>query len=172
MKHLLVAIPFVLVFLFLPVEALAVGETWYGAFVYGFQHSNIFHLIGNMLVFVPLVHVMRERFLFDYWRILLVPYLCSVFAGLAYTGEPVVGSSGMIYALIGIYYASAVGGYHMKVRRKKKFTIWFVVALLSMVVPSFFGGVSLFIHLASWVAGSVYAFVNAAFYNVLKRGYN
>ncbi|KGN87990.1 rhomboid family intramembrane serine protease [Porphyromonas gulae] len=172
MKHSLIAIPFVLVFLLLPVEALAVGETWYGAFIYGFQHSNVFHLIGNMLVLVPLVRMMRGRFHFDYWRILLAPYLCSVFAGLAYTGEPVVGSSGMIYALIGIYYASAVGGYHMKVQRKKKFAIWFVVALLSMVVPSFFGGVSLFIHLASWVAGSVYAFVNAAFYNVIKRGYN
>lgn len=172
MKHLFIAIPFLLVYLFLPAESLSVGENWYGAFVYSFQHSNIFHLIGNMLVLIPLVHVMRDRFHFDYWRVMLAPYLCSVFAGLIYSGEPVVGSSGIVYALIGIYYASAVGGYHMKVQRKKSFTIWFVVSLLSMVVPSFFGGVSLFIHLASWVAGSVYAFVNAAFYNVLKRGYN
>lgn len=102
MKVLMIFI-FVLVYAFFGLELgyTATSPGW-THFTYSFQHASFVHLILNCIGFWYMIRALESR----YHPVLLVgvAYIISVGVSfLVYYDKPVVGSSGMVYALIGMF---------------------------------------------------------------------
>lgn len=103
MKHLFI-LTFILVYFFSGSELGYTGvlPVW-NHFTYNFQHGSIMHLVINSIVFFLFFRTLQNYF--TSWQIAIAS-LASAFimSFFCIYDLPVVGASGMIYAMIGMYF--------------------------------------------------------------------
>ena len=83
-------------------------SAWYTHITYNFQHANVWHLLINSVAFF-FVFRNLQRYIPPYKIVLLslpVAIVCSLFT--AHYSLPIVGASGMIFAMIGMLFSFAV----------------------------------------------------------------
>lgn len=119
-------------------------------FLYQFSHGNVFHLVANIIPFYLFLKSALDR---KTWIVFVFAgYLISVFvAGILPSGN-VIGLSGWVFAMYGMYLSFKF----KRITNKRIYTagniIPVVVSLaIGFVIPNVSGG----IHLVSWVVGLI-----------------
>ena len=111
------------------------GSAWYTHFTYSFQHGSFMHLALNCISWLAVTHAL-ERF-FKPWIFLVAVYVVAVVVSFVVSySVPVVGASGMIYAMLGMYMSLVVRG---RVRFASAFNFWmFFISVFTFLTISFF----------------------------------
>jgi membrane associated rhomboid family serine protease len=129
-------IAFIVIYLCFGLElGYTASSPWYTHVTYIFQHANFMHLALNSISFFLLFKVL-EKF-FSSWNIIIVS-LISAFAMSFFCmyDQPVVGASGMIYTMLGMYFFLIC---HKQIRFKDKATLYvFIFSVTTFLVISFF----------------------------------
>ena len=169
---LLFILLFILVYLIFGLE---IGYTttspWYTHITYMFQHGSWWHLVLNSIAFYSLYLALERIYrpsviaLFAVTSAFVCSWLC-----MRYT-QPVVGASGMIYAMIGMYlYLVSIGIYKYKNRRTLIFSLLVIVASL---ISSFFHRNSAgLLHLLCLCSGFAFASSTGKLCRIPKRNKN
>lgn len=157
MKHLFI-IAYIIVYIFFG------KDLGYDAFspcwkhiTYNFQHANLMHLFLNSVSFYYLFRAL-ERFIRP-WIIASAALTSAVAASfLCIYPVPVVGSSGMVYAMIGMYFALVTA---KRIRYREKTPLYVFLAgvaiflTLSFIKPNSAG----MLHLASLITSFTVSFI-------------
>lgn len=110
------------------------GSAWYTHFTYSFQHGSFLHLILNCISWLAVANAL-ERFIRP-WVFLLVAYVVAVAVSWVVSySVPVVGASGMIYAMLGMYMSLIIRG---RVCFGSTFNLWlFFISIFTFLTISF-----------------------------------
>ena len=103
-------------------------------FIYSVCHANIWHLLANILCLWMIPCALHLSFSF------LLAVLCSFLP--CFTGEPTMGFSGVLFAIVGISWGR-VGRFKDMIWRNK----WF------LIIPVFIPHVNALLHIYCLVAG-------------------
>lgn len=128
MKYLFL-LSFLLVYCFFGLELgyTATSPAWKHV-TYIFQHASVIHLLMNSFAFWTL-SVALYRFVPEY-KVYAISITVAVLASFVCTySKVVVGASGMIYAMLGMYFFLVAVG---KIRFKNKIAL--VVSILSVII--------------------------------------
>ncbi len=170
MKYLFPVI-FLLVFLIFGLElGYTATSPWWTRVTYIFQHANLMHLLVNSVsfffLFRALESMLRPR------RITSTALTAAVAAAfLCVYDKPVVGASGMVYAMVGIYVALVVQYWNGKFRHPKtryQVTVFLIAVTIALVVSFFKENTAGLLHLVSMVLGFVGQFTIESIYKHLK----
>ncbi len=130
-------------------------SAWWTHFTYWMQHGSILHLLLNVVSLFGVMKVL-ERFIRPV-VVLTVAIVIAVFVSwlVNYNSVPVVGASGVVYALLGMYISIIVRG---TVRFTSTFNMWlFFFSVFTFLIISFFKTNSAgLLHLFSLCAGFAY----------------
>lgn len=122
---------------------------------YMFQHASVLHLILNSFVFISTFRVM-ERFIRPGKLFLIVFVIAFLASFAALEGRVTVGSSGMIYALLGMETVIVIFN---NATAKQKRLFFFSIAL--MLTASFLSAGSAFVvHIVCFALGALYWMIN------------
>lgn len=132
---------------------LSKGCTVMARLCYPFVHANIFHALANCWCLLSLA------FIYNVTRKQLLPaYIIAITFPTAFiTGIPIVGMSGMCFALFGMM--------ALRVRRKLYFQFW---VLLFLAVGFLFPGAAVWLHLWCYVLGFVFGLLTTPL-SMIKR---
>lgn len=127
----------------------------YTHFTYMFSHSNLMHLVLNSLAFIGMFRLMK-RFINKYVlfiTIVLIGFFASFFSEYSI---PTVGSSSMVYALIGLF----LGGILIKKIsfNGPHFCIFLLSIFLSLIISFFKQNSNFSIHVISLGMGLMVSF--------------
>jgi membrane associated rhomboid family serine protease len=156
---------FVLIFIF--VYALFGKEPGYTAssplythFTYMFSHAGMVHLAINSIAFTGMfralenLHICKSRYL------CLSLIACGFMASFpSQFDTPTVGSSSMVYAMIGIYAVWVWRNKRVMVADRAKFRIFIVCVCLSLAISYLKPGSNFPLHLLSLLAGGMAALI-------------
>lgn len=118
------------------------------AFTYPLVHANIFHLVANMIVLYLFL-----RFAVDIktWAGFIVcGYMASVGAYLLYNNPLVVGASGFVYGIMGMYIAFA---YRSLWNSKFYGSLFFISVVIALAVGFIIPGLAGLLHLYAIIIG-------------------
>lgn len=136
------------------------------AFTYQFSHGNIFHLIANVIPLFYLLKSANDNKTF--FHFIIAGYIISVIAyclPLTAYRFNIVGASGILYAIYGIYLALRYRSF----RNKEFYTSVNISTLVfSLSFGFFIPNVSGLIHLYSWITGITYGIILVEI-NKIKR---
>ena len=105
MQYLIVLL-FIIVYIFFGNElGYSINSPFYTHFTYMFQHASILHLVLNSLAFISFYRVLSRYVRYLFPKIILVAFIASFFTIHAL---PTVGCSGMVYAMLGMYFSLVV----------------------------------------------------------------
>lgn len=151
LKYLIVAVFFVVYALWGRELGFSDSSPGWTHLTYMFQHASIIHLLLNSFVFVSAFRVM-EKFVRPV-KLFLVIYTIAFLASFAAMEDRVtVGSSGMIYALVGMETVIVIFN-NATVKQKRLF--FFSIAI--MLIASFLNaGSSFMVHIVCFVFGALY----------------
>ena len=143
-KSFAAAIP--VVTYFLPISS--------NALTYPLVHGNIFHLVANVIV---LYLFLRSALDMKTWvNYLIGGYIASVLAYLLYDNSMVVGASGFVYGIIGVYTAFAYRGLFVW---KLYLSLFALSMILSLAVGFIVPGLAGLLHVYALVVGVVYGLI-------------
>lgn len=128
MKHLLILI-FILVFIFFGHElGYNASSPWWTHITYNFQHADWLHLIFNSVSFFYIFRAL-ERFIRP--RLIITVSLLAAFTASLFCiyDVPTVGASGMVYAMVGMYFALVSA---KRVRYKDKTRLYIFIACVAL----------------------------------------
>lgn len=127
------------------------GSAWWTHFTYWLQHGSFIHLILNAISLLGVLHVL-ERFIRPAVVLALGVGVAIGTSWLASYSVPVVGASGVVYALLGMYMSLIIRG---RARFSSGFNMWlFFVSVFTFLVISFVKTNSAgLLHLLSLCAG-------------------
>ncbi|NDV46101.1 rhomboid family intramembrane serine protease [Paludibacter sp. 221] len=141
MKHLFIFI-FIIVYCFWGLElGVTSSSSWWTHLTYSFQHANFWHLILNSISFFMFFRVLQKRIkpqllAFSSWLIAVLAsfLLLSPLRG-DLGGLPLVGASGMVYAMTGIYIGLVLSdAITRKIKIKNNFYIFLACLTLSLTL--------------------------------------
>ena len=134
------------------------------AFTYQFSHGNIFHLSANVIPLFYLLKSANDNKTF--FHFLIAGYTISVIAYcLIDKNNTIVGASGILYAIYGIYLALRYRSFS----NKEFYTNTNIFTLIfSLSFGFFIPNVSGLIHLYSWITGITYGIILVEI-NKIKR---
>ena len=147
------------------------GAEWWHSLTWQWFHGSIWHLSVNAWALLTIVFMWNAGI-----GKLLTAYATSVVYGLACaTDTPIVGMSGVIYALLGLY-ALSPRGWQKRLRYQLYVAAWIVVPwAVGMVIPkdescgtAAFGAVAVEAHVACYVMGIFVAIINYPWFKVKK----
>jgi membrane associated rhomboid family serine protease len=151
---LLFILSFITVYAFFGIElGYAASSPWHTHITYMFQHAGVMHLLFNSLSFWMFFRALQRRFS----RVgiitvsMLAAFLMSFFC---YYDKPVVGASGMIYAMTGMYLHLILT--HMyKSRFREPMVLYLFVASLIIALGTSFSSPNsaAMLHLLCLIAG-------------------
>lgn len=102
MQYIAVAI-FIIVYIFFDKSlGFSIGSPFYTHITYMFQHASIIHLVLNSLAFISFYRVLKSFVKGLMIQIIFISFLVSFYSVQIL---PTVGCSGMVYAMIGMYFA-------------------------------------------------------------------
>jgi membrane associated rhomboid family serine protease len=158
MKYLFVAV-FILVYVFFGIEpGYTLTSPLYTHFTYMFAHAGVIHLVLNSAMFIGMFRgvenlgactkgVLTLTVITSGFAASLAPFACFT--------TPTVGSSSMIYALIGIYLIYAWGCKAIKIINRPKFITYIICICVSLVISYFKPSSNFPLHVLSLLAGGV-----------------
>lgn len=157
-----VALTYSVVLLFLYVthrtlQPLASGAPWWHHLAFHHYHASVFHLLCNLWAFLTIVFYMNPSIL----RVLSAFLLASTFPVSWLGDSSVVGLSGTIYVLCGMYSLSAP-----TLRGRVRCNI---IMLMFIMTGLMFPSVCVSIHLYCYVLGLIIAVVNYPFFKIKKQ---
>lgn len=157
---ILVIILWVVVYVFFGIElGYTATSPWWTHFTYSIQHGSVMHLLLNSVAFFYMMRALESRH--RPWVVLAVAYAISVGASfVVYYPKPVVGASGMIYAMIGMFAFMVMINLHRFKGKARTNNIVFLFSVAVMLIISLFNPHSAgLIHLVCLVAGAVWAWI-------------
>jgi membrane associated rhomboid family serine protease len=119
-----------------------------GHLCYHFFHVNVFHAICNIWCLLALA------FYYDIedWELLLAFIIASTVPSVAMSSQPIVGASGVCFALMGIDY--------YKVARKRYYLSWIIpIVAVGFIIP----GMAAMLHFYCFIIGITAALVYSLF---------
>lgn len=132
------------------------GGAWWTHFTYSFQHGSLLHLIINCISWMVMLRVL-QRF-FPPRAIIMVAYLVAVAVSWVVSYPvPVVGASGMIYAMLGMYMALILMG-HVRIVSVLNLWLFFASAFTFLAISFFKANSAGMLHLLCLGCG--FAFVH------------
>ncbi len=145
MKYVFVLI-FIIVFAFFDTS---IGYTTtspaYTHAFYMFQHANALHLVINSIAFISIFRTM-ERFV-NKWELSIISMVIAFAASFISMYEiPTVGASGMIYAMIGIFFGLVVSK-EITIADKKKFATFAVSISVCLLISFLKHNSNFFLHI-------------------------
>lgn len=151
MKYIIVSI-FIIVYLGFN-KGYCVDSPLINHIIFNFSHVNWIHLVLNSLAYIGVFRTLQKTI--HTYKIVLLPllvsFLCSFYAVYPI---PTMGASGMIYAMIGMFFAEVING-KLVINDKKMFDLYILSVVLALVI-SFFNHHSNFkLHILCLVIGLV-----------------
>ena len=155
MKYLF-ALIFILVFIFFD-NSIGYTNTspTYTHLTYMFQHSNIIHLIINSFAFIGMFRVM-ERFVNKWTLPALIILTAFASSFLSMYDIPTVGASGMIYAMIGMFFGLIISGEAPIKIDKKKMSMFIFMVLFSLIISFFKQNSNFVLHIYCMIIGAYF----------------
>jgi membrane associated rhomboid family serine protease len=143
---------FLLFFLFADLSVGYVRDAgMYTRITYMFQHAGVIHLLINAISFISLFRALERRYAPLYLSaIIMVAGFLATFA-LSYE-QPVVGASGMIYAMAGIY-ATEVWRTFRSASGKRPALTWIACMFICLAVSFFLPRSAFALHLCAFLLG-------------------
>lgn len=117
------------------------GE-WYGNFTYPFVHANIFHLFINMFAYYKL-DLAKKYELISYVVAVAASFFCE-------KSVPTVGSSGMIFFMVGIVFM----GKHSMVYYRNILLVIFISSVIG-----YFSNTNILLHAVCFFSGIAYGVI-------------
>lgn len=152
---------YVLIFIFVVVHLFAGNELGFSTsshlfthFTYQFQHLNWMHLTFNSIALFTFCKTLQK--VYPEYIILLYAYTISL--SVSFFSEyklPTVGSSAMIYAIIGLFLSISIIGNKLHVINRKKFAVLIVGLLISFVISYYKSSVNHTCHILALAAGII-----------------
>ena len=123
---------------------------------YSFQHASFIHLVLNCVGFFFMMRALEIRY--RPAVLIGVAYIISVGASfMVYYPKPVVGASGMVYALIGMFAWVVLTNLPRIVGKARQNNILFLITIAAALIISLLNPVSAGrIHLICMMAGAAY----------------
>lgn len=154
MKYLFVLI-FIFVFI---VFGLNLGYTntspLHTHITYMFQHAGIMHLIINSLAFISMFRQV-EKHLNKYLLSTLIIFCAFISSFLAMYQIPTVGSSSMVYAMVGIYLGLITFSDKIKIADTRKFLLFIFSIIVVLSVSYFKHNSNFLVHIYSLLIGFI-----------------
>jgi membrane associated rhomboid family serine protease len=158
MKYLFILI-FILAYIFSGVEiGYTASSPLYTHITYMFAHAGLAHLLVNSLAFMGMFHALETLRLCKGWVLALSMMTCAFMASFpAQYDMPTVGSSSMVYAMIGAYLIWIWKCKTIKITDRAKF-ITFIICICAGLTISYCKTDSNFmLHILSLLCGGVFA---------------
>lgn len=154
MKYVII-VAFIFVYLFWGID---IGYSLYSPlfthFTYSFQHTSWLHLLCNSIAFMYLYDILKKAL--PEFAFLSYSYLIAVAA--SFFSEhilPTVGSSGVVYAMIGLFVSISIIGKKLKIVDHKKFITYIGLICLSIVLSPIREGVNAICHIIALALGII-----------------
>lgn len=134
MKYVII-VAFVAVYAFFGLElGFTTDSAWWTHFTYWLQHGSIMHLVLNVVSLWGLMAAL-ERFMRPAVMLTLAIVIAVGVSWLVSYGIPVVGASGVVYALVGMYMSLIIRG---RIRFASIFNMWlFFISVFTFLIISF-----------------------------------
>lgn len=133
MKYLIVLV-FIIVFSGFN-QGYSVGSTFITHLTFNFSHVSWLHLVLNSIAYIGVFRILQKTM--PSWWIFFFSFViattCSFFAVYSI---PTMGASGMIYAMIGMYFAEIINK-KLVVVDKRLFNIYIVSVILALSISLF-----------------------------------
>lgn len=154
MKHVLILI-FICVHLFAGNElGYSIDSSLLTHFTYQFQHLNWMHLGLNSIALISFCRILQKVY-FEY-IVLIYAYLISIVV--SFFSEyhlPTVGSSAMIYAMIGLFLSISIIGKKLHIVNQRKFTLLIIGIMISFVISYYKNSANNACHLYALLVGII-----------------
>jgi len=133
----------------------SIGSGIYTYFVYHFYHVDFIHLILNSLGLISMWRILVK--VIPWWKLLFLSYIYATVAAFV-TPQliPTIGASGMIYAMIGLFFASIIRN-DMKIINLPQFLMFCSVVIIALVISLIGVRSNGQLHLASMILGVSYS---------------
>lgn len=152
---------FLIIFIFIIVH-LSVGNelgystssSFYTHLTYQFQHLNWIHLTFNSISFVAFFKILQK--VYPGYLIILYTYFISF--AVSFFSEyhlPTVGSSAMIYAMIGLFLSLSIIGDKLHIVNHKKFIVLIIGILVSLIISYYKNSANNVCHILALVIGLI-----------------
>lgn len=165
----LIYIAIALLCAFVPESAYYTGCPTVSYLMHQFTHANLWHLLANMIALIAVMEIVCHTI--NPIKTILIGYLFSVVAALLTTTDvATVGCSSMVYFILGIFYAFAVGGKILRIRNRSNFIVGVVIVLLTMLISFFLSRIAVYNHLISIGGGLLYGGLEYMQYSKYYRG--
>lgn len=152
---------FFIIFLFIIVHLFAGNELGYSIssplythFTYQFQHLNWIHLTFNSISFVAFSKILNKV----YPESLIILYAYFISFVVSFFSEyhlPTVGSSAMIYAMVGLFLSLSIIGDKLHIVNHRKFIVLIIGILLSFIISYFKNSANNICHLLALAIGLI-----------------
>jgi membrane associated rhomboid family serine protease len=104
-------------------------------FTYNFSHVNIWHLVLNSLAYIGVFRMLEKSI--KHWKIILLSLSVAIIASFFASYDiPTMGASGMIYAMIGMWFGLVMNK-TLTIIDKKLFLIYCLSVILMLAVSFF-----------------------------------
>lgn len=134
----------------------------YTHFTYSFQHVSWIHLFFNSIGLISLYNVLEK--VFSKFVLLAYSYSIAVLASfLSKRDLPTVGSSGVIYAMIGLFLATSLIGKKLKIVDHKKFLSYIICIGASLLLSAVKENVNNVCHISALALGSIAGMLDSLF---------
>lgn len=159
MKYLIVIL-FVLVQIFVNQNiGYSTNSYWYNHFIYQFQHTGWMHLILNSIAFIGFYNALTKGT--NGLLIILYAYIGSVVASyLSVYDIPTIGSSGMVYTMVGLLIVQAFMGKRLRILNKKAFYMLLGCLAICFLISVLKGTANNLCHVFGLISGGIIAFID------------
>ena len=132
----------------------------YTHFTYMFCHAGIVHLTINSVAFIGMFRTIERLHVCKGWILALSVIACGFIASFpAQFDVPTVGSSSMVYALIGMYLAWVGTGKKTGIADARNLLSFILCVVLSLGISYFKPGSNFMLHLLSLLVGGTVALI-------------
>jgi membrane associated rhomboid family serine protease len=131
-------------------------------FTYMFVHAGAVHLAINTMAFIGMFRALENLHVCKGWILALSVIMCGFAASLpppVRFDTPTVGSSSMVYAMIGIYLVWIRRCKTVRITNRTNFITFIACICISLAISYFKPGSNFPLHLLSLLTGGIVAFV-------------
>jgi membrane associated rhomboid family serine protease len=152
MGQLFVVVFGVVYFTFGTEAGYSLSAPWYRHFTYMFQHASLLHLCINSVAFYGVFRLLGRA----YKGYAIAGMLAGIAFGVSFFANgdmPTVGSSGMIYAGLGLCIATALGGTRLRIKGRGAFGLFCGLVVAGLLGGLLHRGYNFALHLYALLGG-------------------